>query len=156
MHSGLAVVSDDCTCLMLDGGIHECCKHLRHARHSVSDSPTSLLGQAHYHAVNRERVEAIMAHLIRVGRLQQLPEHPSMVCMGGLLKQLKDQPDAHALQRVEPLEHNNEVGNLLISHSCCQFHKGCTGIIAHPVPCHWITVHVLLSCTSQALAEGIL
>ena len=55
-----------------------------------------------------------MAHLIRVGRLQQIAQHPSLVCMGGALKQLADQADASAAMHVEPLEHMDEAGNLLI------------------------------------------
>ncbi len=59
--------------------------------------------QAHYPAVDRDKVKVVMSHMVQAGRLQAVPNHPSLVRMGGVVRQLQDQT---ALPR--PLHDGND------------------------------------------------
>ena len=66
-------------------------------KNEVSFSSCSLelykhvLRQDHYPAVDRERVRQVMGHMVQAGRLQQVPNCPALVRMGGVVQQLSEQ-----------------------------------------------------------------
>ena len=50
-----------------------------------------VLCQDHYPAVDREQVRQVMGDMVQAGRLQQVPNCPALVRMGGVVRQLSDQ-----------------------------------------------------------------
>lgn len=46
--------------------------------------------EAHYPAVERNKVKAVMSHMVQAGRLQPVLNQPSLVRMGGAVRQLED------------------------------------------------------------------
>lgn len=54
-----------------------------------------------------------MAHLIKAGRLQQVAQHPSLVCVGGVLRQLAGQ--GSAAMRLNPADHEEDTSNLFMN-----------------------------------------
>ena len=54
-----------------------------------------------------------MARLIKAGRLQQVAQHPSLVCVGGVLRQLAGQ--GSAAMHVNPADHEEDTSNLFMN-----------------------------------------
>lgn len=84
------------------------------------------LHQAHYHAVDRQHVQLIMTSLIKAGRLQQVPQHPSLVCMGNVLRQLSGQ--GSSAMHLDPMSHQDEPSHLfdndkVLALCCCYMHS---------------------------------
>ena len=66
--------------------------------------------QEHYHVVDRHHVQVIMTDLIKAGRLQLCSQHPSLVCMGGVLRQLAGQ--GAVAMHLDPLNHDDDSSRL--------------------------------------------
>lgn len=52
--------------------------------------------QDHYPAVDRDSVKTVMNNMVQAGRLQHVPHHPSLVRMGGVVRQME--PEHVAMQ----------------------------------------------------------
>lgn len=67
--------------------------------------------QAHYYAVDSHQVQIIMTHLVKAGRLQEVPQHPSLVRMGHVLRQLSG--DSCTAMHLDIERHQDAPGQLL-------------------------------------------
>lgn len=45
--------------------------------------------QDHYPAIDRDSVKMVMNNMVQAGRLQHVPHHPSLVRMGGVVRQME-------------------------------------------------------------------
>ena len=60
--------------------------------------------------MDRHHVQVIVTDLIQARRLQLCSQHPSLVCMGGVLRQLAGQ--GSVAMHLDPLNHDDESSHL--------------------------------------------
>ena len=83
--------------------------------------------QAHYPAVDRDNVNAVMNDMVKAGRLQRVTQHPCLVRMGGVVRQLEaDNQAMQAMSAQDTSAHSKDDDVQLIDDKvlatlhCCQ------------------------------------
>lgn len=77
--------------------------------------------QDHYPAVDRDRVKMVMNNMVQAGRLQHVPHHPSLVRMGGVVRQIEAEHAAMQALSVGDADATGQEdpGKLISDKVCC-------------------------------------
>ena len=80
--------------------------------------------QDHYPAVDRDSVKMVMNNMVQAGRLQHVPHHPSLVRMGGVVRQIEAE---HAAMQALSVDDTDAIGQedqgKLISDKVCSINS---------------------------------